>query len=320
MLTFALKERALRDFDSISKRKTFNEYDSFSQAVFMCTDKIPVIMDIMGDVKKCMIPASSGESAIEIASRGGDVYTYDISLTSYYTEQLRIAATKMLEYEELLAFFYMFESNEILAEKYYEKLRVALQPRAQCLLDKMFSSMSGETIFDLLYDMLRLCPRFFNNPRYYMDIAKSMFSVNTEEGFYRAKDVDLQSKIHYAHFNILDLAHSDYKDEKDFDMLFFSNILFALSIEEKIAFIHMLDEFYGEYLKVGGALINYFHSMDGAPRHLELKQENLNYHGLRSEEMDLLANLSQEFYEIGMGTNGMGLYQNDIVHLIKRVC
>lgn len=320
MLTYADKEKALKDLDNITKRKVSKTFDKNSQAVFMCTDKIPVIIDILDDAKKCMIPASSGEGAIEIASQGIDVYTYDISATSYYTEQLRISATKMLEYREMLSFFYMFESDEILSEKYYEKLRSALTPRAQCLLDKMFSSMPGEEIFDLLYDMLRLCPKFFYNPKYYMDIARSMFSVNNEEGFYQAKNVDLQSKIHYAQFDILDLAESDYKDERDFDMVFFSNIMYSLSIEEKICFVHMLDEFYGKYLKVGGSLINYFHSMDGLPRHLELRQEDIDYHDLRSDEMELLSKLSQEFYEIGAGTNGMGLYQNDIVHLIKRVC
>ncbi|MDE6141925.1 MAG: hypothetical protein K2G03_04920, partial [Bacilli bacterium] len=70
----------------------------------------------------------------------------------------------------------------------------------------------------------------------------------------------------------------------------------------------------------GGALINYFHSMDGLPRHLEFRQAWMDYYNLRSDEMQLLSNLSKEFYEIGEGVNGMGLYQNDIVHLIKRVC
>ncbi|MDE5629958.1 MAG: hypothetical protein K2I70_00005 [Bacilli bacterium] len=320
MLTYSEQMRALTDLESINKRKSRKTFDNDSQAIFMCTDKIPVILNIMGDVKKCMIPTSSGESSIEMAARNIDVYTYDISSVSYYTEQLRIAATLMLEYKDFLSFFYMFESDEILSEKHYEKLRCALEPRAQYLLDKMFSSMSSIEIFDKLYDMLRLCPKFFERPKYYMDIARSMFSVNNEEGFYQAKSVDLQSKIHYAQFDILDLDKSDYKDERDFDIVFFSNILYSLSIDEKILFVHMLDEFYGEYLKHGGALINYFHSMDGLPRHLEFRQAWMDYHNLRSDEMQLLSNLSKEFYEIGEGVNGMGLYQNDIVHLIKRVC
>ncbi|MCX4364490.1 MAG: hypothetical protein OSJ70_01765 [Bacilli bacterium] len=319
MLTYADKTRALKDLDTINRRcfdKTFGEN---SQAVFMCTDKIPVIMEILNNIKKVMIPASSGEGAIEMANKGIEVYTYDISLVSYYTEQLRIAATLMLEYKEFLAFFYMFESDVIFDEKYYEKLRKVLQPRAQCLLDKMFTSMPGVEIFDKLYDMLRLCPRFFDNPKYYMDIAMSMFSVNNEEGFYKAKSVDLQSKIHYAQFDILDLASSDYKDERDFDMVFFSNILYSLPLEEKLIFIHMLESEYPKYLQKGGALVNYFHSMDGLPRHLEFKKDDLDYHDMRSDEIDVLSELSSEFYEIGAGTNGMGLYQNDIVHLIKRV-
>ena len=59
--------------------------------------------------------------------------------------------------------------------------------------------------------------------------------------------------------------------------------------------------------------------MDGLPRHLEFKKDDLDYHDMRSDEIDVLSELSSEFYEIGAGTNGMGLYQNDIVHLIKRV-
>lgn len=320
MLTYADKEKALNDLEKICKRKDKKAFGEYCQSVFICTDKIPVILEILKDVKKCMIPTSSGESSIEMASKGIDVYTYDISATSYYTQQLRIAATKMLEYKEFLSFFYMFESQEILSEKYYEKLRESLQPRAQCLLDRMFSSMEGVEILDKLYDILRLCPTFLDRPGHYMDIAKSMFSVNNEDGFYRAKEADLQNKIHYAQFDILDLARSDYIDQKGFDMVFFSNILYSLPLEEKIAFIHMLDEFYIEYLKVGGSLVNYFHSMDGLPRHLELKQEDIDYHNVRSEELEILSELSSEFYEIGQGINGQGLYQNDIVHLIKRVC
>lgn len=320
MLTHADKERALKDLENILKRKDKKAFGEYCQAIFICTDKLPIILDILDNVKRCMIPTSSGETSIELATKGIDVYTYDISATSYYTQQLRIAATKMLEYKEFLAFFYMFESDEILEEKYYEKLRCALKPRAQCLLDKMFSSMEGVEILDKLYDILRLCPTFLNRPGHYMDMAKEMFSVNNEEGFYQAKMVDLQNKIHYAQLDILDLARSDYKDQRDFDMVFFSNILYSLPLEEKITFFHMLEDFYIEYLSVGGALVNYFHSMDGLPRHLELKQEDVEYNDIRSEELDVLSEISSEFYEIGQGINGQGLYQNDIVHLIKRVC
>ena len=121
MLTYADKTRALKDLDTIKRRCFDKTFDETSQAVFMCTDKIPIIMEIINNIKKAMIPASSGEGAIEMAKKGIEVYTYDISLVSYYTEQLRIAATLMLEYKEFLAFFYMFESDVIFDEKYYEK-------------------------------------------------------------------------------------------------------------------------------------------------------------------------------------------------------
>ncbi|MDE6292833.1 MAG: hypothetical protein K2L98_04045 [Bacilli bacterium] len=164
MLTYADKEKALKDLENINRRKDKRAFNQYCQAIFMCTDKILVILDILENVKKCMIPASSGEGSIEMAVKGIDVYTYDISATSYYTQQLRIAATQMLEYKEFLSFFYMFESDEILSEKYYEKLRSALEPRAQCLLDKMFSTMYGAEILDKLYDILRMCPTFFIRP------------------------------------------------------------------------------------------------------------------------------------------------------------
>ena len=82
--------------------------------------------------------------------------------------------------------------------------------------------------------------------------AMSMFSVNNEEGFYKAKSVDLQSKIHYAQFDILDLASSDYKDERDFDMVFFSNILYSLPLEENLIFIHMLESEFSKLFSLYG--------------------------------------------------------------------
>lgn len=319
MLTRKDKEQALRDLEIINKQDFNSIFGEYAQTIFLCTDKIPVLREIIPNMKKCMIPASSGESAIELAQYDIDVYTYDINALSYYAEQLRIAATKGLEYKEFLAFFYRFEESEIFLEKYYEKLRDNLMPRAKFLLDKMFSSMRGDEILIKLFDIVRLCPSFLSRPEHYMEIGQTMFSVNQEEGFYKAKEVDLQNKIKFARFDILDLAMSDYKDERDFDMLFFSNILYSLSMEEKINFINMLKGFYQEYLKDGGALVNYFHSMDGAYRHNDLNLEYLTYDEQRTEEIEILGGISDDFYEIGPGMNGMGLYQNDVVHLIKKV-
>ncbi len=318
MLTTKEKEMALKDLDMIMHQNFDTAFGDYAQAIFMCTDKMSVLLDIMGNVKKCMIPASSGEGAIEFAAKGIDVYTYDINNLSYYAEQLRIAATMALEYKEFLSFFFRFEEKEILAEKYYIKLRDDLSLRAKFLLDRLFSSTSGEEILIKLFDIVRLCPSFLNRPEHYMKMAHSLFAVNREEGFYEAKKVDLQGKIHFAQFDILDIDSSKYKNERDFEMIFFSNILYSLQYEDKLKFIRMLNNEYLKYLKEGGSLINYFHSITGLPRHLGSEEEYQLYDSLRTMELQLLGNISDDFYEIGEGMNGMGLYRDDVVHLIKK--
>lgn len=316
MLTTKEKEEALRDLDIINQQNYDANFGEYAQAVFMCTDKVMTIKEIIKKMKKAMIPTSSGESAIYLASKGVDVYTYDINALSFYTQSLRIAAHLALEYEDFISFFY---SKDILAEKHYIDLRDKLNPKARFLLDKMFSSMKGEEILDKLYDMLRLCPSFLDRPEHYLDIAKVMFNTNKEKGFYETKKVNLQDKIKYTRCDILDLSSSEYKDERDFDMLFFSNILYSLPRKEKINFLRMLKTYYPNFLRKKGALVNYFHSMDGMPRHIEISEHDIFYNEIRMDELESLSDISDEFYEIGPGYNGMGLYRNDIVHLIRKM-
>ena len=64
MLTYADKERALKDLENIIMRKDKRAFNQYCQAIFMCTDKILVILNIFENVKTCMIPASSGEDSI----------------------------------------------------------------------------------------------------------------------------------------------------------------------------------------------------------------------------------------------------------------
>lgn len=316
MLTTKDKEEALKDLDMINRQKYDATFGEYAQAVFLCTDKVTVLSDIIKNMKKVMIPASSGESAISLASKGIDVYTYDINSLAYYTLNLRIAAQMALEYEEFLNFFY---SKNLLSEKSYIDLRDYLTPKAKFLLDKMFSSMHPFEILDKLYDILRLCPTFLDRPDHYLEIAQNMYDINKEKGFYKAKKVNLQDKIKFTRCDILDLASSEYRDEKDFDMLFFSNILYSLSDDEKKKFIEMLNNYYQGFLRKKGALVNYFHSMDGLPRHLDITEQDVIYNEIRMEEINLLSDISDELYEIGSGYNGLGLYCNDIVHLIRKM-
>ncbi|MCH5167041.1 MAG: hypothetical protein J1F35_04025 [Erysipelotrichales bacterium] len=288
-------------------------YKKYQKCIFSTTDNVAKIVENIENPKKCLIPVSSGENSIELARRSIDVYSYDLNALSYFPQQLRIASMQKLEYDKFMNYLMGVGEDELLSYKIYCDIRSCLSEEARLYFDKLYDRFTPSQIFEMLFDVSYEYVTNYTENR--VKLSKEFLPFYNEKEFYEAKDIDFQSKIRFCQCNILDLATSEYKDERNFDLAFFSNILLYLSEKEEEKFYSLMEEYYQEILSPSGALVNIFHNMAGPTARCSI---NFFYIIERDRQLQRLKDISDEVVDNGLSHNTLGDRANDIIHLVRK--
>lgn len=296
--------------------KSEESYSEYSKCIYQSTDNIRGIINTAENIDKCLIPTGSGECAIELATFGSEVFTYDINFLSEYIQELRIAGIKKLDYSDFIKFFIGIEPKKFFSEEIYSDMRSSLSDKARTYFDTLFNIYSPKEIvarfLDIDYqDIISTANSALNGAKHY-------FSFYHEDGFYTAKELDLLNKIHFIQTDILNIRDTIYDKENDFDLICFSNILLFLDSDEQNEFYNLLENYFYLKLKDYGTIVNYFHSFGGETRNGFISGNISEYQMRRELDAFRLSLLSDTFVDIGEGHNGIGYYNNDVIHLIKK--